>query len=76
MEGMPPVRNTFLTRSLGIGNYSSCPTDLAAVLSAPDKPHVSTVHRDRNPIYIIRKICQREDRKNIFFDLLRRNIDR
>lgn len=65
---MPPVRNTFLTRSFSIGNYSSCFADLAAVYSGNGN-HAFDRGSNRNPFTLLEKNGKEETTKVfILFD--------
>lgn len=69
MEEMPPVRNTFLTRSLGIGNYSGCFADLASsLLRAGNGNHTfdCAPRSNRNPFTSLEKKWKRGAGEGIY----------
>lgn len=72
MEGMPSVRNTFLTRSLGIENYSGCFADLTnSLLRAGNgnRAFDCASRSDRNPFTSLEKNGKEEPAKVfILFD--------
>jgi len=72
VEGMPPERNTFLTRSFNIGNYSGCFADLASSLLRAGNGNYAfdcASRSDRNPFTSLEKNGKEEPTKVfILFD--------